>query len=335
MTNADHLDQAADWFDRFDELDEQGKIDLSLWLTVPEHQQAFTRIASAIGQPEVAAAAIQASKRQRALKTINAQSVIVAPARSDKQRSTRPWYAIAASMAVAATLVIWLGLQHNQQAQPAAPVALAGAQAQSLSVETAAGEPESAVLRDGSVVYLNGNSALQVNHTAALREVSLTRGQAYFDVAHAPDRPFVINVDSTRVQVVGTAFDIDKLAHQTVIRVYEGVVRVFADKSLTLVKGEGVILEDGNWHRTFRIDDSQLPEWRSGWLDVDNQPVSVVAEQLSRYLPKPVKVEGNSGRLIAGRFNLNDAVKSLRLLSAADGMTLDEKDDTYILTVAD
>ncbi len=238
-------------------------------------------------------------------------------------------------MAVATTLVVWLGLQHNQSAQPAAPVLVAGAQAQTLSVETTAGEPESAVLRDGSVVYLNGNSALQVNHTAALREVSLTRGQAYFDVAHAPDRPFVINVDSTRVQVVGTAFDIDKLAHQTVIRVYEGVVRVFADKSLTLVKGEGVVLEDGNWHRTFRIDDSQLPEWRSGWLDVDNQPVSVVAEQLSRYLPKPVNVEGNSGRLIAGRFNLNDAAKSLRLLAAADGMTLDEKDDTYILTVAD
>ncbi len=335
MTHAEHLDQAADWFDRFDELDEQGKIDLSLWLTVPEHQQAFTRIASAIGQPEVAAAAIQASKRQRGPKTINSQSVIVAPARSDKQRSTRTWLAIAASMAVATTLVVWLGLQHNQSAQPAAPVLVAGAQAQTLSVETTAGEPESAVLRDGSVVYLNGNSALQVNHTAALREVSLTRGQAYFDVAHAPDRPFVINVDSTRVQVVGTAFDIDKLAHQTVIRVYEGVVRVFADKSLTLVKGEGVVLEDGNWHRTFRIDDSQLPEWRSGWLDVDNQPVSVVAEQLSRYLPKPVNVEGNSGRLIAGRFNLNDAAKSLRLLAAADGMTLDEKDDTYILTVAD
>lgn len=333
MTHADHLDQAADWFDRFDELDEQGKIDLSLWLTVPEHQQAFTRIASAIGQPEVAAAAIRTSKRQRSLTEVSPQTTLVSSELSEKRRSAKPWFAIAASMAVATTLVVWLGLQHNQSAQPA--VAEAVAQAQTLSVETLSGETESAVLRDGSVVYLNGDSALQVNHTAALREVSLTRGQAYFDVAHAPERPFIINVDTTKVQVVGTAFDIDKLSHQTVIRVYEGVVRVFADKSLTLVKGEGVVLEEGKWHRTFRLDDSQLPEWRSGWLDADNQHVEAVAEQLSRFLAKPIEVRGNRQKLIAGRFNLNEAEKSLRLLAAADGLVLEEKDDVYLLTVSD
>ena len=328
MTHADHLDQAADWFDRFDELDEQGKVELSLWLAVPEHQQAFTRIAAAIGQPEVAAAAIQLASRQRHDKTTT-----IVPDVVEIRRTARPWFAIAASMAVAAVLVIWLGLQHNNTVQTESPVAVA--QAQTLSVETHAGSPESAVLRDGSVVYLSGNTSLQVNHTQALREVSLTQGQAYFDIAHAPERPFVVNVDTTRVQVVGTAFDIDKLAHQTVIRVYEGVVRVFADKSLTLVKGEGVILEDGNWHRTFRIDDSLLPEWRSGWLDVDNQPLGIVTEQLSRYLNKPVHVVGNGNQRISGRFNLNEAAKSLRLLAQTDGLSLEEKDDAYVITVSD
>ncbi|OFC72491.1 FecR family protein [Alteromonas confluentis] len=327
MTHADHLDQAADWFDRFDELDEQGKVELSLWLAVPEHQQAFTRIAAAIGQPEVAAAAIQLANRQRNDKTTTTVPDVV-----EIRRTARPWFAIAASMAVAAVLVIWLGLQHNNSGQAESPVTVA--QAQTLTVETPAGSTESTVLRDGSVVYLSGNSSLQVNHTQALREVSLTQGQAYFDIAHAPERPFVVNVDTTKVQVVGTAFDIDKLAHQTVIRVYEGVVRVFADKSLTLVKGEGVILEDGNWRRTFRIDDSLLPEWRSGWLDVDNQPLGIVTEQLSRYLNKPVHIVGNSKQRIAGRFNLNEAAKSLRLLAQSDGLSLEEKDDAYVITVS-
>ena len=64
MEQQKHLDQAADWFDRFDELDEKGKIALSAWLSEEQHQIAFQRIAQAFGQPEVAQAAINVAAKR-------------------------------------------------------------------------------------------------------------------------------------------------------------------------------------------------------------------------------------------------------------------------------
>ena len=331
MASKDHLEQAADWFDRVEELDEHGKQELSLWLTVPEHQLAFTRIATAIGQPDVALAAIELAKQIGTEHGSNTPVAVTTPGR--KRRFAGVWYGLAASAAIVMLIV---GLGEVNEATKDMPLPVKKAQHnQELTLFTPNASPNSTVLKDGSVVYLSGNSSLEVNHTEILREVRLNKGQAYFDVAHSTERPFVVNVNETKIQVVGTAFDIDKLVHQTVIRVYEGVVRVFADKSLTVIKGEGVVLMDGNWHHTFRIDDKLLPEWRSGWLDVDNQPVDVVAEQLSRYLSKPVRVEGQTGKRIAGRFNLVDADKSLKLLAASDGFTLEERSDIFVLTVSD
>ncbi|MBU3020572.1 FecR domain-containing protein [Aestuariibacter sp. A3R04] len=321
MTESAHLEQAAEWFDRLNELNEQEKEALSRWLSVPEHQRAFQRIATAMGHPELVSASVQLTAK---------------PRRVEENKAIRGnvyfWMATAASLVLVSLLAFVWSPTEDGSSQPSQTVTVAMSQQLALSSKTA--QTASTVLLDGSVVYLNGDSVVAVNHNAQWRDVRLEKGQAYFDVSHEPSRPFVVHVDDTRVQVVGTAFDIDRLTNKTVISVYDGVVKVMADKTLMLVKGEGVVLKNGKWHRTFRLSHSQLPAWRSGWLDVENEPLAVVLERLGRYLEKPVKMVGIEQVLLSGRFNLNEPEQSLKLLTSANGLVLQDNGGQFVISTA-
>ncbi|MBP3517285.1 MAG: FecR domain-containing protein [Parabacteroides sp.] len=64
-------------------------------------------------------------------------------------------------------------------------------------------------LEDGSVVYLAGNTALMFpeHFSSDRREVSL-QGNALFDVTGNRKQPFVIETEDTRIEVLGTAFQV-------------------------------------------------------------------------------------------------------------------------------
>lgn len=64
-------------------------------------------------------------------------------------------------------------------------------------------------LEDGSIVYLGGEASLQYpeHFPVEKREVAL-QGNALFDVAGNRDRPFLIETDEVRIEVLGTAFHV-------------------------------------------------------------------------------------------------------------------------------
>src|SRR5690606_7580202 len=82
-------------------------------------------------------------------------------------------------------------------------------------------------LSDGTKVYLNAQSKIILPNvfSADSREVKL-EGEAYFDVAKNPNKPFVIRTKGAVVQVLGTSF---------VVRNYEG------DHSVQTVVEEGIV----------------------------------------------------------------------------------------------
>lgn len=82
-------------------------------------------------------------------------------------------------------------------------------QAYRSEVSTRYGSKTKLVLPDGTQVWLNSGSKLTYDKTygAASREVLLT-GEAYFDVAKNPARPFVIHAPGFNIKVLGTAFNV-------------------------------------------------------------------------------------------------------------------------------
>lgn len=96
---------------------------------------------------------------------------------------------------------------------------------------TDVGEQRSIRLPDGSTVELNSRSRLRVRFTEAERTVELLEGQALFNVAKNPARPFIVRSDETRVRAVGTQFDVYKKRGGTIVTVVEGRVAVVTDPS--------------------------------------------------------------------------------------------------------
>lgn len=88
-------------------------------------------------------------------------------------------------------------------------------------------------LEDGSIVYLAGNAAIHYpeHFQPDKREISL-RGNALFDITGNRKRPFLIETEDTRIEVLGTAFNVKSDGSQPFeLSVQRGMVKVTLKKS--------------------------------------------------------------------------------------------------------
>ncbi len=90
----------------------------------------------------------------------------------------------------------------------AAAVCVHAPQPQRRRFESLMGEVRHIPLEDGSHITLNTDSALSVEFSATRRLVRLLRGEAYFEVAKNPDRPFIVMGPFVQVRTIGTAYNV-------------------------------------------------------------------------------------------------------------------------------
>ena len=184
---------------------------------------------------------------------------------------------------------------------------------------TVVGEVRSVELADGSRAYLNTDTAIAVTLTESERRVTLMRGEAFFDVKPAPDRPFVVVVEGgLAAEALGTRYSVrsafgDKQAD---VQVEEGKVRILgADRPVTLGPGEGAIVSSGRSLIRFKVDEDQLA-WRTGKLVFSGRPLSEVLTTLGHYRSgRIVLLDEEAGRHeVSGVFNIQNADQILEAL---------------------
>ena len=195
--------------------------------------------------------------------------------------------------------------------------------------ETYLGEIRTVQLADGSAVTLNTDTRISVAYTPEARRVTLLKGEAYFEVTPAPDRPFQIDAGEGRVEVLGTAFGIELLNAGTEVAVSEGTVwfgkaadienaaSVLEAGMIGYASPDGVIVERSGG-RT--VQDRLL--WREGRLRFDDTPLRDVAAEFNRYnTTKLVIADNATGAVeIAGTFPLDNVEAFARL--AEEGLGL-------------
>ena len=91
---------------------------------------------------------------------------------------------------------------------------------------TSLGEQRSILLDDGSMVSLNTESGIEVAYTDEERRITLTHGEALFDVEEDKTRPFWVETGSALIRVTGTQFNVYQQDGQTAVTVIEGRVEV-------------------------------------------------------------------------------------------------------------
>jgi transmembrane sensor len=99
---------------------------------------------------------------------------------------------------------------------------------------TQPGERRLVTLADGSRVQLDSSTELRVRFSARQRELSLTQGQARFDVAHDFQRPFSVAANGRTVVATGTAFNVDVLGEDLLVTLIEGRVVVLPNQTAVL-----------------------------------------------------------------------------------------------------
>jgi transmembrane sensor len=125
---------------------------------------------------------------------------------------------------VAVLLIVIAGGVFVFYPSPKTVVAETPVEAKENEVSTNNGSRTKVSLPDGTQVSLNAGSKISwlnpFNNN--IREVHLS-GEAYFDVAHDPDRPFIVHTHGIDIKVLGTAFTVksypsDKTIEATLLR---------------------------------------------------------------------------------------------------------------------
>jgi transmembrane sensor len=165
---------------------------------------------------------------------------------------------------------------------------------------TAIGERSTTRFEDGSVAVLNTNTQLAVDFTGAERRVTLLRGQALFEVAKDPARPFIVIAGEQRITAIGTVFDVRYEGDAVQVTLVEGVVDVApaAPAGTHLVAAvripKPVRLSAGQQLVTTAIATPTMPQvatadleratmWQQGRVFFEDAPLSQAVAEMNRY----------------------------------------------------
>lgn len=215
--------------------------------------------------------------KQRLSSAINDQTI-------NSQKKERPslnWGGIAASV----VLILSLGylayhkvLNNKPEEQPMARIVKTTDWGQKLSL----------TLADGTEVRLNSGSTIEFpeRFTGHTREIELT-GEAFFNVARNPDKPFIIRSGEVHTTVLGTSFNINTYPEnrEITVTVATGKVRLASkDTEVFLTPNEqGVFDKRSNRISKEETDTATFLQWKDGIIYFEDTSLAKVAESLERW----------------------------------------------------
>jgi len=183
-------------------------------------------------------------------------------------------------------------------------------------ISTQPGEVRELRLADGSLLTLNGDSALDWQFVDGRREVRLYRGEADFQVAHDPARPFIVRAGEAHIRVTGTRFDVRLEEGGVDLAVSEGRVLASSEgrEPLPVVGGQQVQWRGGELQAPQALDARQRLGWQRGKLVFRDQPLEHVFAELERSQSARVLFVDEAARAVqvTGVFALNDPEAVLR-----------------------
>lgn len=202
---------------------------------------------------------------------------------------------------------------------------------------TAVGAQQVAVLDDGTRVSLNTATRLKVSYGDQRRVVRFDHGEALFDVARDPARPFVVAVDDYRVTALGTSFVVRRDAKGAWVTLIEGSVRVTgAGAGETVLKpGERLMFAD-DATRIDRPELNRLTAWRHGELVFDRTPLPEAVYEINRYTDTPIVVNDPQARSrhVTGSFRVHRSEEFAKSIAALYGLKAERREDSIVLEPA-
>jgi transmembrane sensor len=190
------------------------------------------------------------------------------------------------------------------------------------TLSTSRGEFRRVALADTSVASINSSSRLEVRLTREKRQITLVRGEAWFEVAKDKTKPFVVEAGDVRVRAVGTAFGVRRFKDGAEVLVTEGTVEVWTGEAKALLSaGQRSFVP----YKTAQINVARQPQdiqrklaWREGKLIFTRQTLGEAVADFNRYSVKKIIISDPSleGKRIFGQYQIDAAEQFARDIGA-------------------
>ncbi|MCX7056959.1 MAG: FecR domain-containing protein [Proteobacteria bacterium] len=245
----------------------------------------------------------RAERTWRALGEVAHHPVLAAWRESARTPRARrlPWAVAAAAAGVAVLIAGYGWLNGRTDSGSSARVQIAAPTGRDVrepseyrTATTRLGERQHLVLDDGTAVTLNTASRVEVDYRGRYRRVHLLQGEALFQVAKNPNRPFVVTAGNRQVVALGTSFGIRLDGGAVQVTLLEGRVAVAparapvdmgatAPDSVVLKPGQQLRETDSERPAVLAVDAERALSWQDGWIAFDNDKLSDAVQELSRY----------------------------------------------------
>lgn len=222
---------------------------------------------------------------------------------------------------------------------------------------TGVGEQRLVVLEDGTRMTLNTATSVRIDLGGRRREVMLRAGEALFEVAKDPARPFVVQVGRSEVVAVGTTFNVRFSAAQgasperLALTLIEGRVALQTSaRGPAGAPGAALQLEAGERVRVVgpgaggespaalqrdRPDLRQVTAWQRSEAVFDDVALEDAVAEMNRYNRTPIALRGayaQHGLRISGVYRTGDPGGFARAVAALHGLEVREQEGRFVLT---
>lgn len=183
---------------------------------------------------------------------------------------------------------------------------------------TATGEQRALTLDDGSRLWLNTATAINVRFDADRRAIALVGGEVFVATAKDATRPFVVHTDHGQLRPLGTRFNVRREADHTRLAVFQGAVEIHAAGATRRVDAGQQARFGADGIFDLEAADVAREAWTQGALVADNIPLHQVVDELRRYCPGHLGVDDAVADLrVYGNFPIRDPERVLRMLASA------------------
>lgn len=264
---------------------------------------------------------IEARRAEESVTAAPEEHAATAAAVNHQDRSTSRRWAVGFAIAAGCVAVALLG--YYRATSPVTYVTLVGERTQQ-------------TLPDKSVIELNGNSQVEVLFSKAARKVQLVRGEAFFDVAHDPSRPFTVTTRDLSVEAIGTQFNVFENPYSVSVAVIRGRVRgagASFPQPVELSEGQMATIYDGKVDVTLNGNVKDVTSWRSDRLEFHHARLVEVAEQLNLLNSIKIRVEGRVAQetRLSARFQHNDYKELLGYALSNESLSVSQDGNDWVI----
>lgn len=166
------------------------------------------------------------------------------------------------------------------------------------AIKVPSGQRTNLILQDGTSVWLNSGTEMEYPSIFDRERRVKIEGEAFFDVAHDPQKPFVVETFVCEVEALGTRFNVyaDRNKGNFSATLLEGSVRVSkrdSDNNDVLLHPNHTVTLVGGRFQIDRIEDINDYRWPEGLINISNKSFEQLMRIFEKYYDVKIVIRTN------------------------------------------